>query len=391
MDDERAAKRLRRWFPVTRRWTYLYNGSIHPCPAPVGTAMRRWLASWECGGEDAYFAAAEAAERLRRAFARLINADERNVLVTESTTAGINLAAQILAPRRDWNVVVSELEFMSNTYPWLASRSAVDDVRFVRERGGTIALEDVEAAIDGATALVHLCAVTVGSGFRHDLGSLSSLCRARGVPLAVDAAQALGVIPVDVRRTPVDFLAATASKWLMGPAGVGFLYLADRYLDAVPPTVGWCAAANVADWNVRACVLHGDARRFQGGIPNLVGIVGALAALELGDEIGRPFIERRIRELTTQLRDGLERLGVDLWTPKPVEQRAGIVFFRCPGAPDLHRRLKAERIYCGSFLGGIRADPGVYTTRAEIERFLSVVARHLAGARAGARTEAARP
>ena len=136
----------------------------------------------------------------------------------------------------------------------------------------------------------------------------------------------------------------------------------------------------MADWDVRTCVLHGDARRFQGGIPNLVGVVGALAALELGGEIGRSFIESRIRELTTRLRDGLERLGADLWTPKPWEERAGIVFFRCPGVPELHRRLKAERIYCGSFLGGIRADPGVYNTHSEIERFLAVVRRHLGGA-----------
>lgn len=391
MDDERVAKRLRRWFPVTRHWTYLYNGSIHPCPVPVGAAMRRYLAEWERGGEAAYFAAAEAGDRLRREFAKLINTSERNVLVTESTTAGINLAAQILAPRRDRNVVVSDLEFMSNTYPWLASRSAVDDVRFVRGQDGRIRLEDVAAAIDGATALVNLCLVTVGSGFRHDLGALSSLCRSRGVPLSVDAAQALGVIPVDVQAAPVDFLAATASKWLMGPAGVGFLYVADRYLDAVPPAVGWCAAANVPDWDVRTCVLHGDARRFQGGIPNLVGVVGALAALELGGEIGRSFIESRIRELTTRLRDGLERLGADLWTPKPWEERAGIVFFRCPGVPELHRRLKAERIYCGSFLGGIRADPGVYTTRAEIDRFLDVVGQHLRGAGDGKRARGAVP
>jgi len=193
----------------------------------------------------------------------------------------------------------------------------------------------------------------------------------------IDAAQALGLIDLNVSDPPVDFLACTASKWLMGPAGVGFLYLADRYLGAVPPTVGWLSAANVGDWDVRHCRLHEDAMRFQGGIPNLIGIVGALAGLELLEQIGREFIETRVRQLTGYALGELQKIGVAIWTPTADHERAGIVFFRTKDVKELHAKLKAARIYCGCFQNGIRIDPNFYNTFEELDRFLAVVRAHV--------------
>ena len=117
--------------------------------------------------------------------------------------------------------------------------------------------------------------------------------------------------------------------------------------------------------------------RFQGGIPNLTGVTGALAALEFLDEVGRDFIERRVRELTTYAFEELEKIGVDIWTPRADNERAGIVFFRTPGVKVLHERLKSERVYCGHFLGGIRIDPNFYNTYEELDRFLAIVKSHV--------------
>lgn len=377
MSDDAIVRESRELFPVTDHWTYLYNGSIHPCARPVADAMNAFLAEWSRGGETAFFGAYEKFMLLKERFAALIGAAPGNIVITESTTAAINLAAHILAPQPGQNVVVTDLAFMSNTYPFLASQAGRAEVRFVENRDGRIDLGDLAAAIDDRTACLHICAVTVGSGFRYDLPAVSDLARRRNVPLIVDGAQALGVIDVSVQTTPMDFLACTASKWLMGPAGVGYLYLADRHLTATPPTVGWLSAANVSDWDVRHCKLHHDAMRFQGGIPNLIGVVGALAGLDLLEQIGRPFIERRVRQLTRYLLDELSALGVCLWTPQDDAERAGIVFFRTPNAKKLHATLKDQRIYCGHFLDGIRLDPNFYNTHEELDRFLAVVRKHV--------------
>ena len=376
-EDTQIAE-LRELFPVVRHWTYLYNGSIHACPRPVGDAMRSFLQQWQNGGEAAFFPAYEAFGRLKERFAALIHTRPENIVVTESTTAALNLAAQILQPQAGQNVVVTDLAFMSNTYMWLESQLARPEVRFVESRDGRIYMDDLAAQVDDQTAAVSICAVTVGSGFRFNLPQVHAITARHSAPLIVDAAQALGLIDVDVNDPAMDFLACTASKWLMGPAGVGFLYVADRYLEATPPGVGWYSAANVAAWDVRHCKLHCDARRFQGGIPNLIGEVGALAGLELLEQIGRDFIEHRVRELTTYAIEGLEKIGVDLWTPRAVDQRAGIVFLRPPEAAALHTKLKAARIYCGHFLGGIRIDPTFYNTHEEIDKFLAIVRSHMA-------------
>jgi cysteine desulfurase/selenocysteine lyase len=375
VSDDAMVRELRKLFPVVEHWTYLYNGSIHPCPRPVADAMRSFLHQWECDGREAWPPVWQAFCRLREKFAKLIHADARNIVITESTTAGINLAAQILRPQPGQNVVVTDLDFMTNTYTWLVSHPEVE-LRFVPGKAGKIFVEDLATRVDGNTAAASICAVTVGSGYRCNLAEVYEVTARHNVPLMVDASQALGVIDVNVRNPAIDFLASTASKWLMGPTGVGFLYLADRWLNAVPPAAGWLSAANRNDWDLHHCRLHEDATRFQGGMLNLVGVVGALAALELIEQIGRDFIERRVRELTTYAMEELQALDVEIWTPRADDERAGIVFFRVPQSQELYAKLKAERICCGNFLGGIRFDPNFYNTHEEIDRLVSVVRSH---------------
>ena len=376
MNNDSGILELRQLFPVTEHWTYLYNGGIHPCPRPVADAMRTFLAQWESGGRAGCSRAFDAFETLRERFAALLHAHARNIVVTESTTAGINLAAQILRPAPGANIVASDLEFMSDTYPWTVCHSA--QVRFAQSRCGKTEPRDLAALIDERTVALIVSAVAAGSGFRSNLVDLREIAKRHGIPLIVDAAQALGLVNVDVDDVQPAFLACTASKWLMGPAGVGFLYIADRYLGATPPSVGWFAAANRGDWDLEHCELYEDARRFQGGIPNLIGVVGALAGIALLEQIGRDFIERRVRQLTDYAIEGLEGIGVDIWTPRSPDERAGIVFFRTPNDQRLFATLKAERIVCGSFLAGIRIDPNFYNTFEEIDRFLRVVHTHVA-------------
>src|SRR5262245_60910241 len=98
MSDEARVRELRKLFPVIEHWTYLYNGSIHACPRPVSDAMRAFLTEWENGGEAAFFTAYEAFGRLKEKFAKLIHASARNIVITESTTAALNLAAQLIRP-----------------------------------------------------------------------------------------------------------------------------------------------------------------------------------------------------------------------------------------------------------------------------------------------------
>ncbi|MBC8555758.1 MAG: aminotransferase class V-fold PLP-dependent enzyme [Candidatus Brocadiales bacterium] len=108
---------IRELFSVTNNWIYLYNGSINPCALPVREAMENFLKDWQMNGESAIFKALNDFQLLKEEFADLIGADERNIVVTESTSTAINLAGHIIQPLSKQNIVVTELAFMSNTYP----------------------------------------------------------------------------------------------------------------------------------------------------------------------------------------------------------------------------------------------------------------------------------
>lgn len=364
-------KEIRKLFPVTEKWIYLYNGGINACPKPVGEAMRSFLKEWENGGRDAWPPAFQEFMELKSAFAKLINADGSRVMITESTTAAINLAADIIQPQKDQNVIVTELEFMSDTYPWIVCHPA--EVRFVPEKNGRIYENEIDELIDNKTAVFSISAVAVGSGYRADLNTIHERISSHNIPLMVDGAQAIGVVPIDVIEPEIDFLVCTASKWLFGPAGIGFLYIGERFINSDPPNVGWLAAKNRSEWDLREPVLYEDAMRFQGGIPNLIGAVGALAGIRLIEEIGIDFISQRIEELTTCVIEGLESLGVEIWTPREKNQRAGIVFFKHPAAKELYKTLQNEKIYTGNFLDGIRVDIHFFNTEDEINKTLEII------------------
>jgi len=371
MKDDQHIQELRDFFPVTKSWIYLYNGGINACPKPVGDAMRRFIEKWETDGRDAWPGAFEDFKQLKHAFGRLIGTDGERIVITESTTAGINTVAQIIQPRPEQNVVVTDLEYMSDTYPWIVSHPA--EVRFMPDRNGRIVENDLINYLDANTAVVCVSAVTVGSGYRVDLEKLHQVASKFDVPMLVDGAQAVGMVPIDVKKPGLDFLVATASKWLFGPAGVGFLYIGDRYIDATPPGAGWLAAENRNEWDLHNPKLFNNAMRFQGGIPNLIGAVGALAGIRLIEEIGLDFIQARVRYLTQFLLNELDNLGLEIWTPRGDHERAGIVFFRHPHAKALYEKLKEERIFTGCFLGGIRLDVHFFNTLEELEKTITVI------------------
>lgn len=196
-------------------------GGIHPCPRPVGDAMRAYITEWELGGRVGCSKAFEAFQELREKFAWLLHTNGLNIVITESTTAGINLAAQIIRPDQDQNIIVTDLEFMSDTYPWIVCHPSKG--RFVKSRDGKIELKDLAVLIDDKSAAISVSAVAAGSGFRFNLLEIGALAHQHNVPLIVDAAQALGIIDINVNDIQPGFLVCTASKWLMGPTGIGFL------------------------------------------------------------------------------------------------------------------------------------------------------------------------
>lgn len=366
---------IRALFPITERSTYLYNGNINPCATPVRAAMEHFLDTWSTEGDGAWEEGFAAFEDAKVLFGRLVGCDPDTLCSVPNTSTGINLAARIIAPPPGSNVVVDELSHMSNVYPWLALRSSGVEVRMARARDGRVPIEEMARLVDARTAAIDVCHVSMGSGFRFDLGALCDLARSAGAALVVDAAQSAGAIPIDLRATPVDFLVAPGFKWLLGPLGAGLLHVREDWIGrAEPPMIGWLAVTDPGSNDLREIRLQSTAMRFETGSLNLVGYAGLRAGLQLLQDIGPSWVYSRIAGLADRLYRGVVRLaplGVRPWTPADPAERAGIVAFDAPRRAQLHAHLESRGIHVGHWLDHIRVDPCFYNTEDEIDRFLA--------------------
>ena len=211
-----------------------------PCPAGPGEVLRDWSHGRRTTASSAGRSTSGDSRRSATGSPALINADRDEIAFINSTTQGIGLIAEGFPWRDGDNVVTAADEYPSNLFPWMNLASRGVDVRQVPSRDGRIWLEDLVAAIDRSTRVLAISHVEFATGFRNDLDALAEICQARGVALFVDAIQGLGPHRIDVRQTPIDFLAADGHKWLLGPEGAGFLFVRRDWIDRLRPIgVGW--------------------------------------------------------------------------------------------------------------------------------------------------------
>src|SRR5262245_30505137 len=218
------ALELRRHMPVVENWAFLDHAAVAPLSAPARDALLEWAGDVAGHGvvhEPRWLARIE---EVRRQAARLLGADPFDVAFVKNTSEGVGLVAEGVPWRPGDNVVSAEDEYPANVYPWLNLARKGVELRRVKSREGRISLDDLRAAIDARTRVVTLSWVEFATGFRNDLDAVGQLCREEGVLFFVDAIQGLGVLPLDVSRTPVDFLAADGHKWLLGPEGAGLFW-----------------------------------------------------------------------------------------------------------------------------------------------------------------------
>ena len=367
----------RKLFPITERYAYLNHASVGALPRPVVEAMGRYLAGREMGGSEVLIDWDDDVERIRQAVARFIDAHRDEIVFTCSVSHGLNIVGAGL----DWapgdNLICAETEFTANVYPWTNLQRRGVQVRFAPARENRILIEDVAALMDRRTRLVAISFVEFGTGYRNDLDALAALCQDRGVYLCVDGIQGLGALQFSVAQTPVDFMAAHAAKWMLGPIGAGFLYVRRNLLTRLDPVMtGWRAILHRDDYYRYDSPLRDSGERFEPGSLNAVGLVGMEAAIELLLSVGLAEIERRVLALTDYLITGLQATGCTITTPIAHHgERSGIVCFRQQGVDSA---VLAEKLHAAGVIVSLRGDvirvsPHFYNNQHELERLLEVL------------------
>jgi cysteine desulfurase/selenocysteine lyase len=372
-------QRFRSQFPVTEELVYLNHAAVSPLPLRCRQEVERYLDELVRRGAASYPDwAFGAIDRLRQLGARLLNTRPEQIFVARCTTQGLGIAATGLPVREGDNVVLVEREFPANIRPWLPLRRRGVEVRMVPQRDGRVLLDDLARAVDRRTVAVSVSFVQFLSGFRIDVGAVAELCRRHGALCVVDGIQGLGVFSLDVERSGVDFLAADAHKWLLGPEGVGVGYASPRALERIEPVLeGWFAVENPFDFFDIEQPLKASAARYEEGAYNIAGIHGFAGSLELILEVGLEAMARRVLDLTDLLVEGLGSRGWTVLSPRRhEEERSGIVLATREGLEE--ERLRQALSKAGivvSFRGGaLRVSPHGYNTPEEIEALLDAIA-----------------
>jgi len=329
-------------------------------PYPAGTAM-------------------EEADRVRELAGRLINGSPDGIALTRSTAHGISLVAQGLDWQHGDNVVGAEWEYPANVYPWLALAADGVEFRPTKLVGGRVLPDAIFSMVDERTRVVALSHVEFWNGFRVDIEAIGAECRRRGIVFAVDVMQSVGALRVDVGQMPIDFCAAGAGKWLLGPPGVGFCYFTPELMQKVRPrVVGAVSVIAHEQYFDPKLEFAATARRYEESVVSMLDIAALGAALDLLLEVGADVIEERVLDLSARLAGGLAARGYELVEPWPRTraESSGIVSFRKPGAShqEVLRDLTAARVIARTHRDFVRLSPHFYNTEDEIDRVLEVLA-----------------
>ena len=366
---------LRSRFPILREKTYLYNCSQGALSDAVEGGMREYAASWRTSSSpwDDWM---EAYEALRAEFARFINAEPDEVAIVTSASAGINPIASALRFEQRNRVVMSEYEFPTMGHIWLAQRPRGAVVQFLDGVENRVPTEAYARAIDDRTCIVPLTHVSFLNGFRSDVTAVARIAHANGALVLLDGYQDCGTRPLDVKELDVDFFVTGTLKYLLGPPGLGFLYVRRELVERLTPTVtSWMSQRDVFAFRTKHLDMSPAARRFEGGTPPIPNIYQARPALDLLVGIGMENVAAQIERLSRAFLQGARDLDIESKTP--ADSVGPLVALRSKDAAALVGKLTERGIVTSSRLDGVRFAFHVYNTMDDVHTALAALEENL--------------
>lgn len=368
-------KELRSRFPVLERKTYLNSGSYCALAETVKEAINNYMddrllvgANWDVWVTKN--------ESVRSLMAQVLRAEPDEIAVTASASAGINaLASAFDFTGKRNKVVISDFEFPTNAQIWHAQElRGAEIVHVHRDADGYIPLEHFEKAIDEETQLVAVTHVCFRNGAKLDIAGIVKLAHAKGAKVMLDCYQAVGALTVDVKKLDVDFAVGGMLKYLLGTAGLGFLYVRKEMIPALTPTnTGWFAQANITAMDITANRPSPTARRFEAGTPAVVNCYAVEAGLKIILEVGTDVIEERVKYLTRLYMDRLDEIEWPSITPRPDERHGPMICVRAKDVAQLFARMTEQDIVTSFRDDNLRATFHFYNNEKDVEAIVQAL------------------
>ncbi len=384
MNIDDNIKFIREEFPLLRKKVYLNCAAAGPPMRRVSEVM---LDLWKKKLEGK---TAGRAPDTKAEVAKLISADPEEICWVSRVTQGINIVASMVEAGKGDNIVVTDLAYPSNTYPWFPFMDKNVDIRRIENKDGIITTADFEEAIDDNTKVVSISSVEWTTGLKYDMKSISEIAHEHGAIVLDDAYQSVGPTKVDAHSNGVDFLVSGSGKWLCAPGTASIFYArkdiiedwepAYRFYSNIQTTPGRGLGFGEENHNnIEGYMkpVKTTADRFNRGTVTGDAVKGLHASVEYFNQLGPRNIEKRNHKISGYLMDGLKDLGVKLNTPWDPKMRGGSVTYHT-GSYELNKmsyeaitknNITLAHRYSGG-AGGIRVAPHFFNTEADIDRLL---------------------
>ena len=359
---------MRSQFPVLEKKTYLNSCAYGALATDVTDALQKYIRDRQEKGTDWNYWV-ERNDSVRNAVASFLGAAPDEIAVTTSASAGINSIASALnfdMPRN--KVVISDFEFPTSAQIWHAQELRGANVVHVPETDGYIPVENFEAAIDDETLIVAVTQVCFRNGAKLDIPAIAEIARRKGALFLMDGYQGFGTMDFDVHQAGVDFAVGGMLKYLLGTAGIGFLYVREPLIKKLVPTAtGWFAQADIFAMDTSGYNPSPTARRFEMGTPPVPNCYAAEAGLQILEDLGLPAIENRIGELTAEIIAEAKRAGYTLAVPDDPARHGALITLRTHDEYALVEILENQGIVTSSRFGNLRISPHFYNNQNDID------------------------
>ncbi|MBT2990590.1 MAG: aminotransferase class V-fold PLP-dependent enzyme [Candidatus Thiodiazotropha sp. (ex Ctena orbiculata)] len=349
---------------------YLNHAAVAPWPQRTVAEVVRFAQENGFSGSARYPDWIRHESELRMLMAQLINAASiDDIALLKSTSEGLSVVAHGIDWRAGDNIVSIAQEFPSNRIVWESLKRDGVEVRLLDLDRSAEPEQDLIALCDPNTRLMSVSSVQYAAGYRLQLPVLGDYCRSHDTVFVVDAIQSLGAIPFDLAECHADVVVADGHKWMLGAEGVALFYCRPALRERLKLyQFGWHMVEHMGDYERTEWKPAQNARRFECGSPNMLGIHALHASLTLIHELGLKRITADVQRNAGFVIDQVDAAGFRLLTPKEATKRAGIVTFQVPDREShvLYQGLMKNGVICAHRAGGIRFSPHFYNTEEEI-------------------------
>ncbi|MCC6884994.1 MAG: aminotransferase class V-fold PLP-dependent enzyme [Ignavibacteriales bacterium] len=367
-----SIEECRNLFPFAQKYVYL--DSAHYCPYSLESKRRldEFIYNFTHNHVNLSLANFHNSRLLKDKAAELINADPDDIIITSSTTHGLNIFANGIRLNAGDTVAYADSEFPAVVYPWMNQEKlrGLKSVMIPSENG-KMKLADIEMTISENNVKVLTISIVEFLGFKNDIGSILDICRKYGCLLVTDGIQSTGIVPFDVKLYDVDYFATGSQKWMMSPSGIGFAYIARRNRDKVAPTYAGTSSVKYdfkkfLDYKLD---FSDDGSAYENSTLNCLGMIGLISSIELFLKLGVENIFNHILKLLDLFVEKIDESKFMIESSLEKKHRSGILIFSHKESSKneaIQKYLEQCGIYVALREGFLRISPHIFNNEQDI-------------------------